>query len=513
MSPSPTEPSKRVAPWLSFQHLWPFAVLAGIFILVSTFPIRPHDFWWHLKAGQEIAQSGHLPNLDTFSHTVSGQPYANYAAYWLMEVAYYLLYSAGGLALVILFHSLLVTGAYALLLRLCWLASRNWRVAAASTFFAAALGISNWNLRPQTIAFPAGVLVLSIIYEYRWRPRRWLLPIVPLTILLWSNGHGSFVVGLAMLGIWLADEAIGVVQNHSAEHGWARLDRLWPPVLTLLASGVACLINPRGARIALYVKDLTGNPVIRGFVPEWAPPTFAEWYGALFLIGLLFCAVVLALSPRRPSRFQIMMFVVFGILALRTTRSVVWFGIVMAPVLADHLVALYAGWSTTRPSRPPIRERPALNYLIAAVLCVGVLLGLPWFKHLLPLPVKKAGLISYETPVAATQALLREHPPGLIFNEQGFGSYLIWAAQPDYPVFVDTRLELYPLALWRDYADISAAREDWQARLDRYGIRTLMLSLAEQPALISAARASPEWRLLYEDDAAVIFTRAGAQES
>jgi hypothetical protein len=203
-----------------------------------------------------------------------------------------------------------------------------------------------------------------------------------------------------------------------------------------------------------------------------------------------------------------MMFVVFGVLALRTTRSVVWFGIVMAPVLADHLAALYAGWSATRPARPPTRERPALNYLFAAVLCVGVLLALPWFKHLLPLPVKKAGLISYETPVAATQVLLREHPPGFIFNEQGFGSYLIWAAQPDYPVFVDTRLELYPLALWRDYSDISAAREGWQARLDRYGIRTLMLSVAEQPALISAARASPEWHVLYEDDTAVIFIRA-----
>ena len=45
------------------------------------------------------------------------------------------------------------------------------------------------------------------------------------------------------------------------------------------------------------------------------------------------------------------------------------------------------------------------------------MLALPWFKHLLPLPPIKAGLISAETPIAATQVLLRERPPGPIFNE------------------------------------------------------------------------------------------------
>ena len=94
-------------------------------------------------------------------------------------------------------------------------------------------------------------------------------------------------------------------------------------------------------------------------------------------------------------------------------------------------------------------------------------MSLPWFKHLLPLPLKKAGLISYETPVAATQVLLREHPPGPIFNEQGFGSYLIWAAQPDYPVFVDTRLELYPLGsgaiTWKSRLRGKVGRTSWTA--------------------------------------------------
>ena len=99
--------------------------------------------------------------------------------------------------------------------------------------------------------------------------------------------------------------------------GW-HLARVWPPALTLLASAIACLVNPRGLGTISYVMNLSGNPVIRSLVPEWAPPSFAERGGALFLVALLLCAVVLAVSPRRPSRFQLLTYVTFGALALST---------------------------------------------------------------------------------------------------------------------------------------------------------------------------------------------------
>ncbi|MGC9334889.1 MAG: hypothetical protein ACP5JJ_12120, partial [Anaerolineae bacterium] len=89
-------------------------------------------------------------------------------------------------------------------------------------------------------------------------------------------------------------------------------------------------------------------------------------------------------------------------------------------------------------------------------------------------------------------------------------SYLAWRAQPDYPVFVDARIELYPPEVWFDYLRISAAQCDWRARLSAYGIQTLMLSPDEQPALVKAAQAAPEWRELYTDEVAVILTRQGS---
>jgi len=160
----------------------------------------------------------------------------------------------------------------------------------------------------------------------------------------------------------------------------------------------------------------------------------------------------------------------------------------------------------------PIGQRPAdskvvLNYVFAGLVLVGVLISLPWFKGGLGLPEEKTGVISSETPVEATRFLLQEGLPGPLFHHISFGSYLTWAAQPAYPVFVDPRIELYPPEIWRDYMEISAGRCDWEARLDGYGINTLMLNPRAQRSLIEAAGGSPHWRLVYEDASAVLFTR------
>ena len=52
----------------------------------------------------------------------------------------------------------------------------------------------------------------------------------------------------------------------------------------------------------------------------------------------------------------------------------------------------------------------------------------------------------------------RAHPiDGRLFNEMGYGSYLDWALYPGTQVFVDPRVELYPLAIWQDYLAIRDA--------------------------------------------------------
>ena len=123
------------------------------------------------------------------------------------------------------------------------------------------------------------------------------------------------------------------------------------------------------------------------------------------------------------------------------------------------------------------------------------------------MPPAKAGLISAETPIQATQVLLENNPPGQLFNAISFGSYLIWAAHPQYQVFVDSRIELFPEKVWSDYLNISNARGDWESLLRGYEVNILMLNPSEQPALIQAVQASGEWILLFQNPSATVFER------
>lgn len=480
----------RIWPAWGPGHLWALAVLVGIFTFVSTHPIRPHDFWWHLAVGREILRAGRIPTVDTFSYTQAGAPYPSYAMFWLAEVILYGLYALGGPPLVIFAHSLLITAAYGLVLWTAWEVAGP-RAAALGVLVAAALGIDDWNVRPQAFAFLAGALFLRGLAGLERSPRwRWAFP---LGMLLWVNTHGSFPVGLLMIGL----EGLG-----KAIEGWRSRRSLASARPYLEAFGLALLatgLNPRGFGVYDYLAMMARHPVIQTMVPEWAPPGLDRhgilFYGAVALTGGLW-----ALAPRGRSWARVLPAAAFALLGMRTARGIVWFGMVAAPALADRIASLW-------PERPGRRGVPALNALFLGLLGAMALAALPWLKPWWPLPAMKAGWISAETPVAATAFLLRERPPGPLFHALSFGSYLIWAAQPDYPVFVDTRLELYPMAIWIDYLAISGAAPDWEARLARYGVRLLMLSSTEQPALITAVAQSPRWRRIYQDEAASIWVR------
>jgi hypothetical protein len=229
--------------------------------------------------------------------------------------------------------------------------------------------------------------------------------------------------------------------------------------------------------------------------------------GTTFLCGLMASAILLALSPKRPGFFEIITFLVFGFLGLKTSRGSVWFGLVMAPIIATHLSAIVTDFPKAGRSSINQEGSRILNFLFAFVIIAMGVISLPWFKSILPMPAAKAGLISAETPIKVTQVLLEKNLPGRVFNSMSFGSYLIWEAYPQYQDFVDPRIELFSEKIWLDYLNISNANSDWETKLRDYGVNTLMLSTVEQYPLIDTINSSDSWVRVYQDDVASLYTR------
>jgi hypothetical protein len=489
----------------SIQHLWAVVILAGVFVFVNTHPIRPHDFWWHMAVGREILGDGQIPKVDIYSYTAYGSPYLSYQIFWLMEIVLYQVYQVGGATLVVFFQSLVITSTYLLVLLTCLHRSLDWRTAAFGTAFAAALGLNDWNVRPQAITFLIGVLFLFLIQKLRSGSKPGWAILFPMLMVIWVNSHGTFPLGIFFLSLWLGDEVWKLLYAKWKRENVGDLRRVYFPGLILLVSSLACLINPGGIGILNYLRSLLGNSIVQDLVVEWAPPKFDTFGGGLFFASLLFTIAVVVFSPRKLTFFQLFGFLGLATLACFTSRGIIWFGLMMAPVVAENGRAIWVHLHKDQKTITSNQGRTVVNWMFMGVILALALITLPWFKEQLPMPEAKAGLISSETPVQATAYLIENRPPGNIFHAMSFGSYLIWAAQPEYRVFVDGRIELYPQDVWLDYLEISNAVGDWEGKLEAYGVHTLLISWSEQADLVNAALASDRWVQVFEDNTALVF--------
>ena len=504
----PARPGARALPLPGLEQLWVILVLTLLGVVIALVPTLPHDFWWHLKAGQLVADQG-IPSTNLFAWSVpADQPFV-YAT-WLSEWLFYALYRLGGLGLPVLARNLLGLAGFTLVALEARRRSGSWRLAALAALFAGAMALNNLTTRTQNWAWvPFGLylLILGAYADGAGRART-LLALPPI-MAFWVNVHGSFVLGLALVMLVAAGETLRSLLRQPQAASWLRLRALY---LAGAATLAAALLNPIGLGIFGYVTALTTNPSSQALVVEWQPPTPHGIAGTVFFASILALLALFALARRRPSLTDLLLICAFLWLAWGGQRHVVWYGMLAMPILAQCLAAPRT--PTARVSRP----RMVLPSTLVSLILLGVLVAVqPPFKADLALPrpytalfaaVPGApGLFSADTPVAAT-AYLRTHPSsGRLFNEMGYGSYLDWALFPATQVFIDPRIELYPPALWQDYVAISEARDYNALLIEKYQVERVLLDRVVQPRLATALAADTRWQREYADDRAEIYKR------
>ncbi len=480
--------------------LWAGALFLLLFAVLALQPIQPADFWWQLRVGQVVLQEGRVPTTDLFSYTVPGAPF--FYQSWLAGVLFALVYALGGPALIVVMNAVMLTAAYALLWRACRLASEHAHVATGCTLAAIVVSLGNWGVRPQSFSTLLVAAFILILVRFR-RGLTGPLWLLPLLTALWANLHGAFILGPALVGATMLGEALKVVLP----------GRPFPPIegrrlrnlgLATLGTLAAPLLNPAGLHIVAYLRDIGGNPVIRQSIAEWKPPRPDDAVGAVFYLSLLGLFFLLLYLRVRPDPVDALWLAGTSWLALGGVRSILWYSFVMALLLAGAL--------SSRPRPQPAQAlewQIGVNRAFLAILAGIALLSMPWSKSILPLPADMQGAISRDTPVHAADEIESAGLEGPIFHRMEYGGYLLWRFYPQRRVFIDPRIELYPTALWSDYALISSGAPEAGALLDRYGVRVLLLDTRTQAGLVEWASASGEWEVRFVDPAeeSIVLTR------
>jgi len=474
--------------------------------LVSLTPQPPNDLWWHLKVGEIIWAARRVPQAQMFAWTFPADTPFVYAA-WLGELWLYHLHQVGGLALVLAVRTALVVGAFWTVATEARRRCGSWRLTALPLALACAMVLNNLIARPQMWSFLPFVLygvLLQRFVEERL-DARWVLGL-PLMMAVWVNLHGAFVLGGVLIALYAAGTGLQALQK---ERRPAALRHLRWLVFIGALTALAMLLNPQGPRIAAYVMDLMTDRPSQKLVVEWQSPTPEGVANTAFFAGVLILLVVLAYSRYRPSATDTLLLAAFLWLAWSGQRYVVWFALITTPILAQALAGLPIRWPIL-----PV-QRNTLNAVLMAALALPVILVQPWWVERVPLPetywvqvlrdTEAGPLVDTATPVGAA-TYLREHPGGHLFNEMGYGSYLIWAL-PEQGGFIDPRVELYSYEMWQDYIRIGQGVR-YNELLGRYGVDRILLDRASQAELSRQLAADWRWNLEYEDTYAQIWQRS-----
>lgn len=108
-------------------------------------------------------------------------------------------------------------------------------------------------------------------------------------------------------------------------------------------------------------------------------------------------------------------------------------------------------------------------------------------------------------PVAAVEFMKREQIPGNMFNNDEFGDYIIYAAWPQYRVFIDGRLDMYGTERIKQYYKVKNFDTDWELVMGKYDMNWIIFDADSQFSRYLRDRS--DWRLIYADKVANIFVR------
>ena len=483
--------------WQILKLIVSFPVMLGTFLIGATFydgrafTVDP-DIWWHVKTGQMILATRHWPTVDAYSFTVHGQPWIAYE--WLGDAVMGAVARIGGLrgldALLIALGGAVMIALYVF----GTLRSGNSKAGFVAAAVLASLATPSFTMRPQMLGYLFLVLTLIALELFR-QGRRWAVWFLPPLMLVWVNTHGSFIVGLGVILVYLVcglkEFGVGGIEAKK----WTPKERVRLELVFLLCLAVLP-ITPYGTRLAVYPFDMAfSQPLNVANVLEWQPMPFNVEGGKIFLalvLGFFAAQMALRLKWRLEELILFLGGVVMACVHLR-------FVLLFVPFFMPLLATIVARWL---PRYDAKKDKYILN--VALMGCV-----IAAMVHYFPSRASLDKTVAEKYPVKAVE-YIQQHPvAGPMFNAYTFGDYLVWTGQK---VFIDGRGDLYEHGgVLSDYLQVVRLKPAALAVLRNYGIQSCLIE--HDAPLATLLAVSPEWRKAYSDSTSVLFVRQKAGES
>jgi hypothetical protein len=320
--------------------------------------------------------------------------------------------------------------------------------------------------------------------------------------LLWVNLHGGYIVGIVLLGIYVVGNLVSWI-THRETNAEPFLQNSKSLLLIMIVCILVSTINPQGYHILLFPFKVTSDSFLMDNVQEFLSPNFHQPLPFKYLFLLLIA--ILARSRPTVNWIELILILTFTYMALYSARHITLFAIITGPILIRLIDQMKLGLATKvrsflddRSDRLSRIERQTSGYFwlilgLSAVVSLGA-----------------AGSYQYKFseefyPVSAVEFLKKENISGNTFTHDHFGDYVIYAAWPQYRVFIDGRTDMYGAERLKEYLTLLLVMPGWKEIINKYAFSSILFDTHSR--LTSALAEDRNWHLIYSDPLASIFLR------
>jgi hypothetical protein len=469
------------------------------------------DTGWHIRTGEWILSNSRIPEADIFSFTMAGRPWVAWE--WLSDVAMALAHRFGGLAGVA-WIAILLLGATSVCVYKAAVEQCGHRlIAIALTWLSMSASTIHWLARPHLATALIAAIFCRILnrVEREGNPARLLS--LPLLTILWTNLHGGFFVGIALICTYALGAGAEELLHGSQENAWLRSRKY---VFAALGCLLASLLNPYTYRLHLHVAQYLGTTFCFARISEFQSIDFHS-FTAPYFETLLILAIGAAAWHLRAGRVtHALLLISWSPLALFSVRNIPIFAVVVAPgaglAVLDWLErsavfhSLKANIAQFESDLQRIADRCQRRGLHLAPCFVALVLALV-LAHASQPRVFRAAFDERRFPMDAARFLSQEQQLSSmrIYSSWQWGGYLIYRFWPSLRVFDDGRTDFYGSSFVEEGLLAWNASPDWCQILERYRVNAALLP--RDSALATVLRERPDWKATYQDHIAVLFVK------
>lgn len=505
-------------------------ISTSVFVLFSLFFLSflniglwDYDFWWHIATGRYIVEHKEIPTQDKFSFvTEENRGQFKVTAlrerflmrqYWLAQVIFYYIYTLFGPWGIVAMRSLLLT----LTLGLVYKGLRRFEV---PQLFSLSLLIPVFYVfhkytgeRPVLFTFVFAVLTFLLIEDYlKSKGENKALCSLPPAMLIWSNLHGGFIIGIILIIVYLVIESFKFILKKSN----LPKDKFYIFLLIMIPSLILSFLNPNGWIVFLMFQSkyqifTSGIQEYRPLFEFYLKNVSRIDYALLFIVSIT--AITLLIRFIKMQLSHIILLGGMFIMGLLQQRYFIFSATIGMIIVGKELASLYR-YVLKRTESPNYDkfEKVTVSLIVLFMFFFAGKTSLAIAKNIRNLSVPPV----VDAPRGAIEFIERNKIPGRLFNTDLIGGYAIWRLYPWKQVFTDTRA--IDIASAVEYKNIVAAnpaivggKPVWEILLDMYNVTIVVTNPLDYYGnllpLVKSIIENERWALVYTDGNYLVFVK------